>query len=201
MRDEVELRIAGMIYNQSMGGTYSLILAEEENFHRRFSVLIGEAEAQSIALHLNKTKAPRPLSHDLMNTILRELHGKMQKVVIYKMQNDIFFSEIHLLQNETPIIIDSRTSDAIALAVRSDAPIFIKSDILDVVASDIKEEGLDMKKSDIEETQIDYDNVTIEDIKKISDEMLKDQLETALKLEKYEIAALIRDEMQARNLE
>ena len=90
MASEIKIHISGMIYNQSLGGTYSLVLSESDAPNRRFSVLIGEAEAQSIALKLNNTKPPRPLSHDLMNSIIRELKAKLQKVVIYKMENDIF---------------------------------------------------------------------------------------------------------------
>ena len=137
---EIRLHIAGMIYNQSLGGTYSLVLSEDEGLKRRFSVLIGESEAQSIALKLNNAKSPRPLSHDLMNSIIRELNAKLVKVVIYELVNDIFYSELYLMHDNKPIIIDARTSDAVALAVRSNAPIYIHSDILDIVGTAFNEE-------------------------------------------------------------
>ena len=104
---EIRLHIAGMIYNQSLGGTYSLVLSEDEGLKRRFSVLIGESEAQSIALKLNNAKSPRPLSHDLMNSIIRELNSKLVKVVIYELVNDIFYSELYLMHDNKPIIIDA----------------------------------------------------------------------------------------------
>ncbi len=199
MEKEVEIKIAGMIYNQSLGGTYSLVLIEHENQRRRFSVLIGESEAQSIALYLNDTKAPRPLSHDLMNSIVRELHAKMTKMVIYKMSNDIFYSEIHLLQGNNPIIIDSRTSDAIALAVRSNAPIFIKEEILTIVGADSTEELKQSKlQSDKKTEELDITSFTEESVKTLSKEQLQENLDKAIAVELYEIAAIIRDEMESR---
>ena len=103
MTHEIKLHISGMVYNQSLGGTYSLVLAEDTGQKRRFSVLIGEAEAQSIALKLNNAKSPRPLSHDLMNSIINMLEAKLTKVVIYDMVNDIFYSEIYLLHDNKPL--------------------------------------------------------------------------------------------------
>lgn len=197
MANEIELQIAGMIYNQSLGGTYSLVMSEVDGMKRRFSVLIGEAEAQSIALHLNNTKAPRPLSHDLMNSIVNELNAKLIKIVIYKMTNDIFYSELYLVQNEKSIVIDARTSDAVALAVRSNAPIFINSEILDIVGTVI---GVDAeeKAQTPAQKQIDLDNITKENIKTISEQDLEELLEDALEEERYEIAAMIRDEISLR---
>ena len=197
MASEIRIHIAGMIYNQSLGGTYSLVLSEDGGQKRRFSVLIGESEAQSIALKLNNAKSPRPLSHDLMNSIIRELHAKVVKVVIYDLNNDIFYSEIYLIHDNKPVIIDARTSDAVALAVRCDAPIYIHSDILDIVGTAIDEEKTETDQP-IEEDLLRPENLNVTTLKKIGTEKLKDLLEVAIVEERYEIAAMIRDEIEKR---
>ncbi|HRG03661.1 MAG: bifunctional nuclease family protein [Paludibacteraceae bacterium] len=197
MASEIRIHIAGMIYNQSLGGTYSLVLSEDGGQKRRFSVLIGESEAQSIALKLNNAKSPRPLSHDLMNSIIRELHAKVVKVVIYDLNNDIFYSEIYLIHDNKPVIIDARTSDAVALAVRCDAPIYIHSDILDIVGTAIDEEKTETEQP-IEEDLLRPENLNVTTLKKIGTEKLKDLLEVAIEEERYEIAAMIRDEIEKR---
>ncbi|NCB83258.1 MAG: hypothetical protein EOM44_01995 [Bacteroidia bacterium] len=197
MASEIRIHIAGMIYNQSLGGTYSLVLSEDGGQKRRFSVLIGESEAQSIALKLNNAKSPRPLSHDLMNSIIRELHAKVVKVVIYDLNNDIFYSEIYLIHDNKPVIIDARTSDAVALAVRCDAPIYIHSDILDIVGTAIDEEKTETDQP-IEEDLLRPENLNVTTLKKIGTEKLKDLLEVAIEEERYEIAAMIRDEIEKR---
>ncbi|MBP1663334.1 MAG: hypothetical protein H6Q19_474 [Bacteroidetes bacterium] len=197
MTHEIKLHISGMVYNQSLGGTYSLVLAEDTGQKRRFSVLIGEAEAQSIALKLNNAKSPRPLSHDLMNSIINMLEAKLTKVVIYDMVNDIFYSEIYLLHDNKTVVVDARTSDAVALAVRTDAHIYINSDILDIVGTAIDTEQDAELETEISES-ISLDRLTNEILVKLTDEKLKFFLEKALAEERYEIAAMIRDEIEFR---
>lgn len=198
MANEIKIHISGMIFNQSLGGTYSLVFSEDAGLKRRFSVLIGESEAQSIALKLNNTKAPRPLSHDLMNSIIRELNARLVKVLIYEMINDIFYSEIYLVQGDKPIVIDARTSDAVALAVRSNAPIFINSDILDIVGAviDVEEEAALRKES--AEKAISLSDLTQEKIRFISLSRLQELLDQAIEEENYEMAAMLRDEIDLR---
>lgn len=198
MGKEIKIHISGMIYNQSTGGTYSLVLSEDGGFKRRFSVLIGEAEAQSIALKLNNAKPPRPLSHDLMNSIIRELNAKLVKVVIYEMVNDIFYSEIYLLHGETPVVIDARTSDAVALAVRSNAPIFINADILEIVGTVISDEDAPAEKQADPEKNLSLSDLTNEKIRYVSLGTLQELLDQAVDEERYEIAAMIRDEIDLR---
>lgn len=198
MAKEIKLHISGMIYNQSMGGTYSLVMTEDEGLKRRFSVLIGESEAQSIALKLNNAKPPRPLSHDLMNSIIRELNAKVVKVLIYDMVNEIFYAEIYLVQGDKPIIIDARTSDAVALAVRSNAPIYINSDILDQVGTVIDIDELGGQKQEEEEQPINLSDLTAESVKYIPQDRLQKLLAQAIEEERYEVAALIRDEIEHR---
>lgn len=187
-----------MIFNQSMGGTYSLVLSEDEGQKRRFSVLIGESEAQSIALKLNNAKSPRPLSHDLMNSIIRELNARLVKVLIYEMVNDIFYSEIYLVQGDKPIVVDARTSDAVALAVRSNAPIYINSDILEIVGTVVNEEEASEAIESPAEQSISLLDLTQDKVRYISLIRLQEFLDQAVEEEKYEVAAMIRDEMELR---
>lgn len=200
MSDEIKLHISGMIYNQSMGGTYSLVLTEEGGQKRRFSILIGESEAQSIALKLNNATPPRPLSHDLMNSIIRELNAKVLKVLIYEMKSDVFYSEIYLIRDNIPIIIDARTSDAIALAVRSNAPIYITAEILNKVGTviDVEEMVESMQQRKEVEKLTPLSELTLETISIYKTEQLEEFLSRAIEEENYEIAALIRDEIELR---
>lgn len=197
MTHEIRLHISGMVYNQALGGTYSLVLTEDSGQKRRFSVLIGESEAQSIALKLNNAKSPRPLSHDLMNSIINMLEAKLLKVVIYDMVNDIFYSELYLLHAGKSIVIDARTSDAVALAVRSNAPIYINSDILDIVGTVIEPEA-DMDDKSEMPASVNLDNLTNDILTRLPDAKLQELLDQAIKEERYEMAAMIRDEMEYR---
>lgn len=197
MTNEIRLHISGMVYNQALGGTYSLVLTEDSGQKRRFSVLIGESEAQSIALKLNNAKSPRPLSHDLMNSIINMLEAKLLKVVIYDMVNDIFYSELYLLHAGKSIVIDARTSDAVALAVRSNAPIYINSDILDIVGTVIEPEA-DMDDKSEMPASVNLDNLTNDILTRLPEAKLQELLDQAIKEERYEMAAMIRDEMEYR---
>ncbi len=190
---DVKLYIAGLVYNQTVVGTYGLVLAEEKG-QRRFSVMIGEPEAQSIAMKLNNKKPPRPLTHDLIHNILKEFNATLEKVVIYDMVNDIFYSELHLKVDDREMIIDARTSDAVALAVRSYSPLYIKSNILEIVGTEIDtaaEPERNVEDVNPEElSSDDLDTLTLED--------LQEMLETALKDEKYELAVNIRDALKRK---
>lgn len=197
MTNEIRLHISGMVYNQALGGTYSLVLTEDLGQKRRFSVLIGESEAQSIALKLNNAKSPRPLSHDLMNSIINMLEAKLLKVVIYDMVNDIFYSELYLLHAGKSIVVDARTSDAVALAVRSNAPIYINSDILDIVGTVIEPEA-DMDDKSEMPASVSLDNLTNDILTRLPEAKLQELLDQAIKEERYEMAAMIRDEMEYR---
>jgi bifunctional DNase/RNase len=194
MDSEIKLTITGLVYNQTVVGTYGLVLSEESG-NRRFSVMIGEPEAQSIALKMNNKKSPRPLTHDLINSILNSFEAILQKVVIYDMVNDVFFSELHILKDTKPLVIDARTSDAVALAVRSDCPIYIKSEILEIVGTEIEpieaEEPKVVAPENVEELSDD-------DLDLLSIETLEEMLDLAITNEKYELAVTIRDAVKRK---
>lgn len=195
MDSEIKLTITGLVYNQTVVGTYGLVLSEEFG-NRRFSVMIGEPEAQSIALKMNNKKSPRPLTHDLIKSLLNVFDAELQKVLIYDMVNDVFYSELHILRENKIIIVDARTSDAVALAVRSDCPIFIKSEILDMVGTEVESsetENTDNLKDDIVNKE-----VTVDDLDSFSVESLENMLELAVVDEKYELAVHIRDAIKRK---
>jgi len=195
MDSEIKLTITGLVYNQTVVGTYGLVLSEE-NGNRRFSVMIGEPEAQSIALKMNNKKSPRPLTHDLINSILNSFDAVLQKVVIYDMVNDVFFSELHILKENIPFVIDARTSDAVALAVRSDCPIFIKSEILDIVGTEVEPPEPEEPKTVLPENNEDLSD---DDLDLLTVETLEGMLDMALSNEKYELAVTIRDAIKRKN--
>ena len=193
MNSEIKIEIVGLVYNQTVVGTYGLVLSEVDG-NRRFSVMIGEPEAQSIALKINNKKSPRPLTHDLIKNILNTFNATLEKVVIYDMVNDVFFSELHIRKDDEVLIIDARTSDAVALAVRSDCAIFIKSEILDIVGTEV-ESTTPVEKSTLPENKED---LTLEDLELLTLEELEELLEVALQEEKYELAVNIRDAIKRK---
>jgi len=195
MDSEIKLTITGLVYNQTVVGTYGLVLSEESG-NRRFSVMIGEPEAQSIALKMNNKKSPRPLTHDLINSILNSFDAVLQKVVIYDMVNDVFFSELHILKGNIPFVIDARTSDAVALAVRSECPIFIKSEILEIVGTEVELPEPEEPKVVLPENEEDLSD---DDLDLLSMETLEEMLDLSLANEKYELAVTIRDAIKRKS--
>jgi bifunctional DNase/RNase len=196
MNSEIKINVAGLVYNQSVVGTYGLVLAEE-NGKRRFSVMIGEPEAQSIALKMNNKKSPRPLTHDLILTILNVFGAKLDKVLIYDMVNDVFYSELHLIKGEMSMVVDARTSDAIALAVRSDCEIYIREEIINIVGMEV--ETTDPVNAEKEETEdVDAEQLTSEELDMLSLEDLEELLNMAIKEEKYELAVNLRDAIKRK---
>lgn len=202
MTSEIKINVAGLVYNQGVVGTYGLVLAEN-NGKRRFSVMIGEPEAQSIALKMNNKKSPRPLTHDLILTMLTVFGAKLEKVLIYDMVNDVFYSELHLKKGETSMVVDARTSDAIALAVRSDCEIFIKEEIMNIVGMEV--EAMEPVNTQQEETaeideidEIDAEQLTPEELDVLSLEDLEELLNMAINEEKYELAVNLRDAIRRK---
>ena len=195
MNNDIKLAIVGLIYNQAAVSTYGLVLTELGG-NRRLSIMIGEPEAQSIALKLNNKISARPLTHDLIRNLLMALGAELQKVMIYDMVNDVFYSELYLNKNGEELIIDARTSDAVALAVRFECPIYIKSNIMDIVGIEITADN--QHESQAENNDIDLDNVNETDLQEYSLDKLNALLDAALKEERYELAAQIRDETAKR---
>lgn len=195
MDSEIKLTVTGLVYNQTIVGTYGLVMSEV-NGNRRFSVMIGEVEAQSIALKINNKKSPRPLTHDLIRNMLLALGAELQKVVIYDMVNDIFFSELQIKNGNNVLIIDARTSDAVAIAVRSDCPIYIKSEILDIVGTEV---DLVIETDNEETLPEEKEKLSIDELNSLTIDALKKLLEKAVNEEKYEFAVTIRDAIKRKS--
>ncbi len=195
MDSEVRLEIVGLVYNQAVVSTYGLVM-REMNGNRRFSVMIGEPEAQSIALKMNNKILTRPLTHDLIKDILLTLKAQLKKVLIHDLINEIFYSELYIENAEGKVfVVDARTSDAVALAVRSECPIYIKSHILDLVGTEIEQELISQKKS---YTLSDLEARSVEQMNFFTNEELEIFLKQTVEEEKYELAVKLRNTLEAK---
>ena len=196
----VRLNIKGISYSQTQSGAYALVLSEEDG-ERTLPIIIGAFEAQSIAIALEKEiKPPRPLTHDLFKSFADRFNITIKQVIIHKLVDGVFYSSLICECDKVEEIIDARTSDAIALATRFNAPIFTFENILDKAGIILKikdETKLEKSKFKMEDLVTDI----IEDTSSFADESLKDlhkQLEQAVNNEDYELAAKIRDEISKR---
>lgn len=129
MDDRVKLRVLGISYNQLQSGAFALLLAQEEGPYR-IPIVIGPAEAQSIAIRMERVTPPRPLTHDLFVSFAQAFGVRLKEVFIYKFEDGIFSSELTFSDGERQIVLDARTSDAIAIAMRTNAPILTTNAIL-----------------------------------------------------------------------
>ncbi|RAR74135.1 bifunctional nuclease family protein [Flavobacterium aciduliphilum] len=203
----VKLTIKGISYSQTQNGAYALILNEVDG-ERKLPIVIGAFEAQSIAIALEKEiKPPRPLTHDLFKSFADRFDIVVKQIIIHKLVDGVFYSSIICERDKIEEIIDARTSDAIALALRFSAPIFTYKNILDkagiylnthpeVENKELDEDGV---LSTPETFGFDTDNASSENsYKKFSLSELQDMLEHAVQEEDYEKAARIRDEISKR---
>lgn len=129
MKEKIKLKVVGLTYSQIQSGAYALILGEIDGPYR-IPVVIGAPEAQSIAIELEGIIPPRPLTHDLFESFTHAFGIKLLEVYIYKFEDGIFYSELTFSDGERQIVLDSRTSDAIAIAIRTKSPIYTTSEIL-----------------------------------------------------------------------
>ena len=199
----VRLNIKGISYSQTQNGAYALILSEVDG-DRKLPIVIGAFEAQSIAIALEKEiKPPRPLTHDLFKNFSDRFDIVVKQVIIHKLVDGVFYSSLICERDKIEEIIDARTSDAIALALRFQAPIFTYKNILDKAGIYLKVNKEDEQKAD----NILVDEVLAEEIEtsagkdnfkgKTLDELQK-MLNKAVANEDYETAARIRDEISKR---
>jgi len=203
----VRLNIKGISYSQTQNGAYALILSEVDG-DRKLPIVIGAFEAQSIAIALEKEiMPPRPLTHDLFKTFAERFEITVKQVIIHKLLDGVFYSSIICERDQIEEIIDARTSDAIALALRFNAPIFTYKNILDTagISTDTETKKIEgSKKTDIvieelikgspqesiKQPKTDYSSKSLKSLKKM--------LEDAVASEDYEKAAGIRDEISKR---
>jgi bifunctional DNase/RNase len=190
----VKLKVMGISYSQTQSGAYALILLEE-NGDRRIPIIIGGFEAQAIVIKLENLDPPRPLTHDLFKKFADEFKISIIEVMIYKLEEGVFFSKLVCNNGEKEYSIDSRTSDAVALALRFSCPIFISEDILEKA-------GITVSPTDTETAQTNVvDNIFETESSKYdsyTDEELFKMIDESVKTEDYERAAAVRDEIEKR---
>lgn len=201
----VKLTIKGISYSQTQNGAYALILNEVDG-DRQLPIVIGAFEAQSIAIALEKEiTPPRPLTHDLFKTIADKYEIIITQVIIHKLVDGVFYSSIVCEKEAKEEVIDARTSDAIALALRFNAPIFTYKNILDKAGIFLNKNKQDLHSDE----EIDEDDILSEPevygeeepeniYSKFSIQELHDLLEEAIQNEDYEKAALIKAEIDRK---
>ncbi len=195
---KIKLEILGISYSQSQSGAYALIFGESGK-KRRLPIIIGSFEAQAIAIELEKMKPSRPLTHDLFKNFATTFNISINEVIIYKFSEGIFFAKLVCFDGVKEIEIDSRTSDAVAIAVRFKCPIYTYENILNA-AGIVMQEGdepidtethTEKKKAGKTADPTDqYSNMTLKELEK--------KLMEAIDAEAYEKASVIRDEINKR---
>lgn len=195
MTKKVKLSILGISFSQVQAGAYALIFAEESGI-RRLPIVIGTPEAQSIAIVMENMTPPRPLSHDLMYNIFKILDIKLLEVFIYKFEEGAFFADLLLQQKDEKFHVDSRTSDAVALALRTHSPIFTTEEIMQNMAIVFDEK--EVIPSEFHPKDSDAETVTSVDREEVKIDTLKKRLEDAIREEDYESATKLRDEIKRR---
>ena len=196
----VRLDISGISYSQTQNGAYALILSEQDG-NRQLPIVIGAAEAQSIAIALEKEiQPPRPLTHDLFKNVAQDFNIQVKQVIIHKLIDGIFYSSLICERDGLEKIIDSRTSDAIAIALRFNAPIFTYKNILEKAGVDLESEEKGGKKAQKEQAASQTTSSSSStQYSKMKIDQLNDLLDKAVKDEDYEKAAKIRDEISKRS--
>ena len=185
MENKVKLKIVGISYSQIRSAAYASILAEE-NGQYHIPIVIGASEAQSIAIKMEKINMPRPLTHDLITNISQAFGIKLTEIFIYKFEDGIFYSELTFNGGDRQIVIDARTSDAVALAIRTKAPIFTTREIIDETGFIMEvtgENSYSLEKDTKHDNEIKLENLAIEELERM--------LNKHIDLEEYEQAAHI----------
>lgn len=192
--DRIKLKVLGLSYSMSQAGAYALILADEPDLHR-IPIVIGMPEAQSIAIQLEKIQTQRPLTHDLIKTLADALKVNLKEVFIYRLESGIFYSELLFETNKNIIKIDSRTSDAIALALRYDCPIYSTTEIVEKAGILVGQESGQQEVPTVIHATDSVDgsmqNYSVQELNRL--------LTDAVQNEEYEKASKIRDILKSKN--
>lgn len=205
--NKLKLDIVGLSYSQTQSGAYALVLGEV-NGNRRLPIIIGSFEAQAIAVEIEKMTPSRPLTHDLFKSLAQSFDIEMQEVLIYNLIDGIFFARITVKLDNNIKELDARTSDAVALALRFNCPIYTYDFIM--ASAGIVIEGNDFSfleniatkpintSQEKNEEKIDPPKQSASPYASLTIEQLESTLQKAIDNEKYEVAARIRDEIERR---
>jgi bifunctional DNase/RNase len=195
---KIELEIVALSHSITQTHSYAVVLGEVNGL-RRLPIVIGGFEAQAIAVALEKMQPSRPLTHDLMKNFMTAFAIDLHEIIITDLQEGIFFSKLLCSTENDTVEIDSRTSDAIALAVRFGCPIYTYENILDSAGILMEDTGTGKKKKAKQEVAIEQDEPTgNEDLKTMTLEELNHLLNEVLDREDYMRAIAIRDEINSR---
>lgn len=191
--DKVQCEIVGLSSSPATGGAYAILLKEIDG-NRRLPIIIGQFEAQAIALEMEGIKPPRPLTHDLLKNLIDNLGGTVVEVIVNELRENTFYAKIVLDVSGLTNEVDARPSDAIALAVRADAPIYVTEAVMEA-ASFIPTDEID---SEIQKT-FEEEQSSTEKLPKSKEAQiaaLQEKLREAIEKEEYERAAKIRDDIK-----
>lgn len=191
--DKVQCEIVGLSSSPSTGGAYAILLKEIDG-NRRLPIIIGHFEAQAIALEMEGIKPPRPLTHDLLKSIIDNLGGTVVEIVISELRENTFYAKIVLDVSGLTNEIDARPSDAMALAVRTDAPIYVAEAVMEAASFIPTDEAeTDLTESFEEEKK---PGESLPKSKEAQIAALQEKLREALEKEEYERAAKLRDDIK-----
>lgn len=191
--EKVKLEIVGLSYSQTQSGAYALVLSEADG-GRRLPIIIGGFEAQAIAIELEKMTPTRPLTHDLFKNFALAHDINVKEIVIYNLVEGIFYSKLVCEQNGEIKEVDARTSDAIAIGIRFNCPVYTFESILSSAGIKLDETESVPSPAAIDEAEVEDK----EDIKSLSVDQLEEQLNEAIEQEDYELASKLRDEINKR---
>ncbi|MFN4916292.1 MAG: bifunctional nuclease domain-containing protein [Ignavibacteria bacterium] len=207
MKDKIQVEVLGLSQSPTSNGSYALILKEVDG-DRRLPIVIGAPEAGAIAYEMEGVHTSRPMTHDLIKSIIETFDTKVTEIFIHEMKDSTFYASLHVYGIES--VVDARPSDAIAVALRFEAPMYIASSLLDLAGFSLEEyegkddEDDDSDELDIEDTEEEEIDFFLKDgaqkkrpsTSLSKKERLEAELEQAIKDEDYEKAAQLRDEIE-----
>ena len=188
--DFIQVDIIGLSTSPSSGGAYALVLGEVGG-NRRLPIIIGAFEAQAIALELEKIQPPRPMTHDLLRALFDTVGAEVTDVVIDDLREGTFFAKIRYVHDDNEDTLDARPSDAVALAVRTDAPLFVSSAVLDEAGIPADDDDVAASGGEVEAEPFERAATTA--MSRL--DRMESQLSKAIADEDYETAARLRDEI------
>jgi bifunctional DNase/RNase len=189
------MEILGLSTSPSNGEAYALVLSEAEG-NRRLPIIIGHYEAQAIALELEHIRPPRPMTHDLLRDIIQNFSGYVKKIVVNDLREGTFFAQVVIEADGVTLNIDSRPSDAVALGIRFNAPIFVAASVLEEagIEAEQEQEKSATAMQEVKEEKSSTATKNLSPQEKLT--KLEEQLDSAIKAENYEQAARLRDEIE-----